>query len=98
KMLCRSENRAHAIYRAGQGSRCVKLADLHRTRVERAFADVEYSGWFYQDAEWIDGQWCLKDGKGGYYPFEIQRRVNPVNEPSSVRRHTPQAFDPADGQ
>ena len=88
---------AHAIYRARQRPSCVRLANLHRTRVEHAFADVEYLGWFYQDAERIDGQWCLEDGKGGFYPFQIQLRVNPVNEPSSVRRHTSEASGPANG-
>ena len=51
------------------------------------YADVEYFGEIYLDAELMDGVWFFEDMFGGVYPFVAQRRVNPQNRPEPERRH-----------
>jgi hypothetical protein len=51
------------------------------------YADVEYFGEIYLDAELVDGVWFFEDMYGGVYSFVGQRRVNPQNPPEPERRH-----------
>lgn len=50
------------------------------------FADVEYHGLIYGDAELREGVWYFRNGEGAS-PFFEQERVNAVTTPLEDRRH-----------
>ncbi|HZR66857.1 MAG TPA: hypothetical protein VFA85_17080 [Terriglobales bacterium] len=54
----------------------------------RMFADVEYFGTVYRDAELINGQWYFDRPLGGITCFALQRRVRPLHEPRPYRLST----------
>ena len=58
---------------------------MHMGRI--LYADVEYFGRRYLDAEFADGQWCFECFDGALVPFNIQSRVNAVTTLSAWRRH-----------
>ena len=51
------------------------------------YADVEYFGEIYLDAELVGCVWFFEDMFGGIYPFVAQHRVYPQNPPEPERRH-----------
>jgi hypothetical protein len=55
----------------------------------RLYADVEYFGSVYLDAELTDDEWHFEDWMGAVHPFALQDRVHLVNEPQLYRRHPP---------
>jgi hypothetical protein len=57
--------------------------------VERLYADVEYIGTVYWDAERIDGVWYFEDVSAGFHAFGQQDWVRQLSDLSKVRRHSP---------
>ena len=54
---------------------------------QRLYADVEYLGRVYLDAEFHSGEWWFENFDGVLIPFLQRDRVKPVNEPQHRRRH-----------
>ena len=50
------------------------------------FADIEYFGKLYWDAELVAGIWHYCDQKGNHTAFATQKRVHLLNEPLPYRR------------
>lgn len=57
---------------------------------DRLYADVEYKGAVYLDAELINDVWYVEDCTGGFHPFHSQKSVVPINAPQSLRRYPPE--------
>jgi hypothetical protein len=51
------------------------------------YADVEYLGLVYLDAELKEDCWFFEDSNGGVFPFLMQTSVHAVNSLSSKPRH-----------
>ena len=56
--------------------------------MERLYADVEYCGITYCDAEQIDNIWYYEDGFGRIQAFFRQEWVQPITHLSETRHHT----------
>ena len=54
---------------------------------KRVFADVEYKGRIYWDAEFIGETWYFEDGGGIFQPFFSQHDVKPRTAPKQQRTH-----------
>jgi hypothetical protein len=57
--------------------------------MQQMFADVEYKGFVYFDAEFIKGKWYFESGDGIFQPFFTQEAVKLVTKPQNHRRHAP---------
>ena len=56
-------------------------------RLGMLYADVEYFGIKYLDAEFVDGKWYYERRIGEVYDFLFQDRVKLLNEPQDKPRH-----------
>lgn len=72
--------------------------------MKRLYADVEYLGSVYLDAELIENNWYCEDLCGVVHPFTVQYQVRPVNMPQVLRRYSPSwsgpyvPFQPKEGK
>jgi hypothetical protein len=57
--------------------------------MQRMFADVEYKGLVYFDAELIEDKWYFESGDGIFQSFFKQEAVKAVTTPQRFRRHAP---------
>ena len=54
---------------------------------EHLYADVEYRGQVYLDAELIDGKWFFTDRSKGLQAFRCQDKVIPFTQPVPEPQH-----------
>ncbi len=54
--------------------------------MEKLYADVEYFGIVYRDAELVAGTWYFQSPHAGLCAFAFQDRVKPLHEPQPQPR------------
>ena len=55
--------------------------------MQHLYADVEYRGQVYLDAELIDGKWFFVDEWKGLQPFRQQDKIIPFTTPAAEPQH-----------
>jgi hypothetical protein len=51
------------------------------------YADVEYLGTMYRDAEFVNGKWYFEGLPGEVYSFTFQDRIKRLNDLQQTPRH-----------